>query len=175
MVHYPSIFTYSHHKAHVRNKSGNIECCNAVQSWDFPSQPSYGGCAEALQAPWRDLCVPHTFPCTGCRSSHGWAGLQSSWLALLQPLGRGTWVTEERLNWHFFQHLSFPANAASWLRWPSAESLWMEVILWLNKTRLGGSLNSLLQRFYSLVLSTAEGISHQNPAIRSTRGSRWQK
>lgn len=150
MLHYPSIFTCRHHKTRVRNKSGNTECCKIAQSWDFPPHTSYAGCAEALNAPRGISVFLPTLPCTGCCKQDAEAlvdeqGLQSSWLALLQPLGPGTWVTEETLSWHFFQHLSFPANAANWLRWPSAGSLWMEVISWLNRTRLGGSLNRLLQ------------------------------
>lgn len=147
MVHYPSIFMCRHHKARVRNKSGNIEHCNTeISLLRLPVE----GVLRLSKPPGGIWMFLHTFFCTGCSKQDAEAPmdeqrLQSSWLALLQPLGRGTWVTEERLNWHFFQHFSFPANSANWLRWPSAGSLWMEVIWWLNRTRLGGSLNSLLQ------------------------------
>lgn len=93
MVHYPSIFPCRHHKARVRNKSGDIERSNAVQSWDFPPQTSCGGCAEALRSPWRDFYVPpHLFPAQVARSrmqklSRGWAGTAEQLVGSTTALG----------------------------------------------------------------------------------------
>lgn len=95
-----------------------------------------------------------TFPCTGdfkqaAEHLTDKQVLLSSWSASLQPTAEALeWQCRNRLNWHFFRHLSFPANAAKQLRWPSAGNLWMEVILWLNKTRFRGILNNLLQNTF---------------------------
>lgn len=93
----------------------------------------------------------HTFPRIG-RFKHTAVHLtnkqllHSSWSSSLQPTVKALeWQCKNRLKWHFFQRLSFPGNAAKQLRWPFAENLWMEVILWLNISRPWGSLNCLLQ------------------------------
>lgn len=117
----------------------------------------------------------HTFPCTGhfkqtAEHLTDKQVLHSSRSAWLQPVAEAPeWQCKNRLNWHFFQCLSFPANAAEYLRWSSAGNLWMVVILWLNKTRLGESLNSLLQNTV-LFLDSLHYWRNKppNPGIRNT-------